>query len=329
MDSLTQIVLGASVGAAIGGKKYGKKSALIGAFCGTLPDLDVLFQFNDSPIEVMTEHRGWSHSLLFALLATPVLAWITSKIKFFNAAFKDKTLHLLIFLSLFTHPLLDAMTIYGTQILWPLNTPPIGIGSIFIIDLLYTLPLAIGLIWFLINKSTKAVSVGLFIGALYLLWSFTAQQVIQKMAIKNYDGKIEHILVQPTPFNTVLWRILILEDDIYNVGYLSIFDEDKNIAYKTYPLNKSLGAPLENTYGLSRMQWFTKGFYALKEQDNQIILSDLRMGLEPDQYVFQFVIGQRLNGDIVNTPNKKYPSERGLSRLKKVWQRIWDDKVEL
>ncbi|TXK52431.1 metal-dependent hydrolase, partial [Pontibacter qinzhouensis] len=42
MDSLTQIVLGASVGEAVCGRKIGNKALLWGAIAGTIPDLDVL-----------------------------------------------------------------------------------------------------------------------------------------------------------------------------------------------------------------------------------------------------------------------------------------------
>ncbi len=41
MDSLTQIVLGATVGEAILGKKVGNKAILYVAIAGTIPDLDV------------------------------------------------------------------------------------------------------------------------------------------------------------------------------------------------------------------------------------------------------------------------------------------------
>ncbi|XOT98672.1 metal-dependent hydrolase, partial [Alcaligenes pakistanensis] len=44
---------------------------------------------------------------------------------------------------LITHPLLDAFTSYGTQLLWPLAATPATWSSIFIIDPLYTLPLLI------------------------------------------------------------------------------------------------------------------------------------------------------------------------------------------
>src|SRR3546814_6478712 len=39
---------------------------------------------------------------------------------------------------LLTHPLLDALTVYGTQLLWPLPLRPVMWSSVFIIDPLYT-----------------------------------------------------------------------------------------------------------------------------------------------------------------------------------------------
>src|SRR5688572_28336822 len=80
MDSLTQIVLGAAVGEAVAGRKMGAKAALWGAVGGTIPDLDVFLRFFYYPLDAALVHRGFSHSLLFALLAGPVLAFISRKL---------------------------------------------------------------------------------------------------------------------------------------------------------------------------------------------------------------------------------------------------------
>ena len=331
MDSLTQIVLGAGVAAAIGGKKYGRKSALLGAFAGTLPDLDVVLFLNASPVESMTEHRGFSHSIVFCLFVTPILAWLISKIKKWNISFKDKTIHILLLCVLLTHIFLDAMTVYGTQIFWPRTTPPVGIASIFIIDLLYTLPLLGGLIWYLKTQSTRAVKIGLILSSVYLLWCFTVQQTITFHA-KNQLGEQAqnyNILVQPTPFNSILWRILVIEDNQYKVAYLSLFDENKNLSFETYPLNKDLLSPIKDQYAPSRLEWFTKGFYGVKKVGQKIIISDLRMGLEPDQYVFQFVVGKTSDGKIQTVPDVRHSDPRDFNRLSLIWQRILDETVQL
>ena len=56
MDSLTQIVLGAAVAEAVGGKKLGNKAPLWGAIAGTIPDLDVLLRFIYHPIDAALFH---------------------------------------------------------------------------------------------------------------------------------------------------------------------------------------------------------------------------------------------------------------------------------
>ena len=81
MDSLTQIVLGAAVGEAVLGKKVGNKAMLYGAIAGTIPDLDTFVgKFFDTITEIEI-HRGFSHSIVFAILFAPVFGWLISKIE--------------------------------------------------------------------------------------------------------------------------------------------------------------------------------------------------------------------------------------------------------
>ena len=67
MDSITQIVLGASVGEAVLGKKVGNKAILYGAIAGTIPDLDVLANYFTDALTAIEIHRGFTHSFVFAL----------------------------------------------------------------------------------------------------------------------------------------------------------------------------------------------------------------------------------------------------------------------
>ena len=76
MDSLTQIVLGASVGELCLSKKIGNKAMLWGAVAGTIPDLDVLANPFMSRAESLAFHRGISHSFFFSVLGAFVFAWL-------------------------------------------------------------------------------------------------------------------------------------------------------------------------------------------------------------------------------------------------------------
>ena len=80
MDSLTQIVLGASVAEVTLGKKVGNKAMLWGAIAGTIPDLDVIVkQFTDI-VTANEMHRGFTHSILFSVLMSPIFGWVVYKI---------------------------------------------------------------------------------------------------------------------------------------------------------------------------------------------------------------------------------------------------------
>lgn len=76
MDSITQIVLGAAVGEALLGKKIGNKAILWGAIAGTVPDLDVYQSFFYDSLTANELHRGFSHSILFCIIFSPLLAWL-------------------------------------------------------------------------------------------------------------------------------------------------------------------------------------------------------------------------------------------------------------
>ena len=71
MDSLTQIVLGASVAGLSVPAVQRRAGMLAGAVLGTVPDLDalVLLAFGNDPVTELTWHRGPSHSLPMLLLA--------------------------------------------------------------------------------------------------------------------------------------------------------------------------------------------------------------------------------------------------------------------
>lgn len=327
MDSLSQIALGGAIGGLVGGKKYGRKSVLIGMFLGGFPDLDVFIPYGD-PISNFTYHRGFSHSLLFCVAIMPLFAWLFGRFRMVEDSYKNIRLNLLIFLVLSTHVILDVFTIYGTQIFWPLPVPPAGFGSIFIIDPLYTLPLLIGLIWYCITKNLKANHIGLIISSIYLIWSLGAQGYVRTIAQEQIDQN-QQLLVQPTPFNTLLWRVLIMEEEQYKVGYYSLFDKNKTISFTYFKNDKTLLEPIRDSFAVSRLSWFTKGFYGVRLEGEQVIMSDLRMGLEPDQYVFQFIIAKKEGERLVILPNRSYPNGRDMSRLAKVWDRIWDQEVKL
>src|SRR5678816_3128966 len=74
MDSLTHVVIGACMGEAFAGKKLGKKAMLWGALAQSIPDIDFLAAFWQNTADHLLTHRGFTHSILFGIIVTFILA---------------------------------------------------------------------------------------------------------------------------------------------------------------------------------------------------------------------------------------------------------------
>lgn len=296
MDSLTQIALGSAVGVAVMGRRTAVwKAALWGAIGGTLPDLDVVID-HGNPVLNMVRHRAESHSLFYLTLFAPLLAWVVTKVHGEMNVFKRWWLAL--WLVLITHPLLDNMTVYGTQLLMPFTDYPFAIGSVFIIDLAYTLPLIVGVVAAMRLKNDRGLkwnAVALAISSAYLAWGMWAQQHVATIARASLPVPgigADNLLVTPSPFNTVLWRLVATTPDRYFEGHYSLLDPEPVVRWTAHPRGAALIAQHGEVDAVARIAAFTQGFYKLQTtSEGRVLLTDLRMGQEPS-YSFSFDLGQ-------------------------------------
>ena len=322
MDSVSQMALGAGVAVAVMGPRVPLwKAALTGALAGTLPDLDVLIDYGD-PIRNMTFHRGWSHALFWLSLASLPLAWLAARAS--ATAPRWRRWWLALWLVLITHTLLDAMTIYGTQLWQPFSDYPVGLGSLFIIDPLYTLPLLIGLavaLWR--RQGRRALNAnrnGLILSTLYLCWSVLAQQQVQAQVPASLAAaglEADRVLVVPTPFNTLVWRVLVIAGDDYAEGFYSLLDGEAPIHFERYPRGQDLYRALEGQWEVDRIAWFSHGFFRLRQHGDEVRITDLRMGQEP-QYFFTFAVARVTEQGLVAVPPMQY-RDRGDWRTGLRW----------
>lgn len=295
MDSLSQISLGAAISVAVMGRRTAVwKAAVWGGLAGTLPDTDVFIDFGD-PIINMVRHRAESHALLYLTLLAPILAWGIAKLQGQPELWRRWALAM--WLVLFTHPLLDVMTVYGTRLLMPFTDHPFGVGSIFIIDPLYTLPIIIGLFGALLFRSSQGLrwnQIGLALSSLYLVWGVFIQSHMFEIAEKSLQAsniKAERILVTPTAFNSILWRVVAMTPDYYYEGYSSLLDDNSEIKWLQYPRCPDLIQTHIHNPNVKAIAQFSHGFYNLRQQNDRLIVTDLRMGQEP-YYFFAFDAGQ-------------------------------------
>ncbi|WP_371194029.1 metal-dependent hydrolase [Glaciecola sp. SC05] len=334
MDSVTQIALGGAVGYAVLGKQVGRKAMLWGAILGTLPDLDVLIPYGDA-IANFTYHRGFSHSLFVHLLASPFIVWLILSIHRGTVEHRNRWFYL-VFLCLTTHAIIDSFTVYGTQLLWPLTEYPFAVSNLFIIDPMVTLPLLFGLVAALLLRAKPASArtcnvVGLTLSCMYMTWSLGAKVYIDnkvKTALAQNNISVTAYMSTPAPFNTLLWRVVAMSDGEYYEAYASVFDTPSEVSLNGYKTSPELLSGLEDAWGVQRLKWFTKGLYSVKSDGPEIIMSDLRMGIEC-AYAFNFVVAKKtiLGPQLVDV--EQLTQRPDLSEVNSIFERIWDPSINL
>jgi inner membrane protein len=343
MDSLSQIVLGAAVAAAIAPASQRRAALLAGAALGTLPDLDSLpiALFSDNPVSLMTVHRSFSHSLFVLPLLGWLVWWLFKRFGNGRVAAAPVRWFWAIQLALITHPLLDAFTVYGTQLWWPLMPPPTMWSSMFIIDPLYTVWLLVACIaaWFLRERAAaqRALAVGLVLSSAYLGWSLLAKTMVDREAERTLAsmglGGAPYFSV-PMPFNTLLWRVVAMTPSGYVEAERSVLADDGPLRFRGYPSNVQALAEAHAVPAVQRLSWFNRGFMRARVQQDRLVLSDLRMGLEPD-YSFSFEVAERRDGSWHPVAPVQQPwsapvsgSEGLLKLVAAMWHRIRHPSTE-
>lgn len=331
MDSLSQIVLGAAVGNELLGKKLGNKAILYGSIVGTIPDLDVLVGKFLDPLTAVEIHRGFSHSVVFFIILSPILGLLLKKLeREKGVTFKEATLFA--YLVLQTHALLDFFTTWGTQLLWPMEQR-YSLQSIFVIDPLYTLPFLFCLIVSMRkNKTSKERRfwnrTGLIISTSYLFFTLFVQSIVLhkfEKQLKHNAISYQEIVVKPSPFNIVLWTTNVKVENGYWIGDYSFFDT-KPIQFQFIPHQKGLIADIDSEPVIQQLKRMTEGWYCITKSDNQLYFNDLRFGLmnaEPGDLKFSFSYQiTKENGQIkaFELPNKNRKEAKKL--LGKLWIRL-------
>src|SRR5260221_11251824 len=154
MDSITHIVLGATVGEALAGRKLGKKAMLLGAIANSLPDIDFVGSFWLSTARDIWAHRGITHSFLFVLVMTPVLAFVAGKL-YPRSGMTRRGWGLFFGLQLFIHIFFDAFNAYGTGGFEPFSHYRVAFHVLFVADPFYTIWLVLSTLALLLLKRNR------------------------------------------------------------------------------------------------------------------------------------------------------------------------------
>jgi inner membrane protein len=335
MDSLTQIILGAACGEAVLGKKIGNKALLFGAIGGTIPDLDV-FVGNlvyGNKIDAMLFHRGFMHSIVFTVLAAFIFGWLVHKL--YNSG---KRLHSttqkdwinLFFWSLFTHPILDCFTPYGTQLFAPFSSYRVALNNIAVADPAYTLPFLICMIVLMFFRRTSSqrrlwLKMGIGISSIYMIFTLGNKLYIDSVfrkSLKHSEISVMRFSTQPAIFNNILWYGIAETEASYFVSDYSLLDsKSRFLNFTEVPKRRDLKpSEYKDIQGLA---WFSNQYYSVhKLNENEFQYNDLRYPLldidNPNSSVFSLLLYKDENRLNMKPFTPKFES------LGKVFNSLWE-----
>lgn len=298
MDTITHIVLGAVVGEALAGKKLGKKAMLLGAIAQSLPDIDFVASFWLDTSRDVCAHRGITHSFLFVLLVSAMLAWIAARL-YRGSAMEGRAEMIpgrrmnwwrwwwFFGCELFIHIFLDAFNAYGTGWFEPFSHYRMSFNILFVADPFYSIWLGISFLALLILRTNSRrrgfwVRFGLILSSCYLYYCVINKYKIDKVVRQEFQR--QHIaytryFTTPTPLNTWLWYIVAEDSAGFHTGYLSLFDKYRTVNFRSFSRNDSLLAPFRSHTDVQNLLRFSQGYYTVEQwKDTLLVFNDLRFG---------------------------------------------------
>ena len=312
MDSLTHIALGAVIGELFTDKQFGKKAMIWGALAQSIPDIDFLNALWLSPTAELVAHRGFTHSILFAVLATFLLAVTAER---FHRPHNISLRKWIFFLGteIFVHLFLDAFNNYGTGWYEPFSQHRVSFHTIFVVDPIFSIFGGIACL-FLLFKPTDHIhrirwawtAIGCTL--IYLSFALFNKYIVTKDIYRIAEKQniaYSRSFTTPTPFNTWLYFVVMEQKDGFQIGYRSFFDSEDTLRLNFFPRNEYLLNDIRDHEEVENLKRFSQGWYTVTQQDSLIVFNDLRFGQEvgwydPTQpFAFHYYLDHRGDNSLV------------------------------
>lgn len=276
----------------------------------------------------------------FVLVGMALAYWIYTKyfiteLTEVHANWKDWAW--LSFWAIFTHPLLDCCTAYGTQVFQPFSDYRVALNNISVVDPIYTFPLLIGIFLAarLMRHSEKRAlfnAFGLGASTAYLIFTFWHKHQVNQVFEASMDKQeivYERYMTSPTIFNNVLWNCLAEGNDAFYFGQYSFYDKEKAVTdILTIPKNHALIDKYKDERDIKILKWFSNDYYAVMQTPNgDLQVNDLRFGItsdninNPKDYIFRFELKEK-DGQLMINQSRERDETIGETFVK-LWNRIW------
>jgi inner membrane protein len=254
----------------------------------------------------------------------------------------------LFFWSIFTHPILDCFTSWGTQIFQPFHDLRVQWCTVSVVDPVATVPfLILLLVASRIPKSNPARAwwnlAGIAWFCLYLLgYNMWHKVVVNKtfehsLRVKNIE--YQRYYTNPTIFNNIVWSGVAEGDTAFYFSQYGFNDCQREFnPISVIPKNHQLlnQVPPDSRAGYF-LRWFTDGYYnVVPYRGDTLQVNDLRFGLLGDSlkgnnYVFPILVFKNAAGewDIYKNNRNKENLELSKKSFGDLFQRVLHGKCEI
>ena len=276
LDPLTHGLLGAVCGQAAYGRSLGRRALAWGALIGMAPDADVVMNVT-GPMAEWTWHRGTTHALWFGPLVGAAVGALLYK---WNGGRRRDWIGLAI-LALVGHPLLDAFTTYGTQLLAPFSRQRFAWDGVAIVDPAYSLVLAVALAVGLAagveaRRARTAAWAALVLTTGYLglgVWLNDRVERIARAQLLAEGVRDARVSAYPTLLQLPFRRVVARSADELRIGWLNALFP-RPIAWERFQEARGpLVDAARDTRAARLFEWFALG------QVSARVLPDVRGGV--------------------------------------------------
>lgn len=305
---------------------------LWGALAQSLPDIDFVAGFWMPLSQELLAHRGFTHSLLFLVLVTPVLAVIASRMHG-RQNIALKTWLLFFGTEVLVHIFLDGFNNYGTGWLEPFSHHRFSFNTLYVADpffSIWAIIAALALLVISVSNSKRKwwMRLGMLVPALYLVYAGINKIRIDQQtreALAQQQIPYSSYFTTPAPLNNWLWYVVAGNDSGFYVGFRSIFDRQPSLQLEYFPRNKFLLDSLWQDVEVQQLVRFSQGFYTVENLSDSLVFNDLRFGqiigwkAPREQFVFHYYLQHPDNNELVVQRGRfaKWDKEIALALLRR------------
>ena len=257
----------------------------LGALAQSIPDVDFVASFWNDTASNLLAHRGFTHSLLFDILATLGFGLLAEHFhKTHRIGYNRWNLFFLVQITI--HLFIDLFNNYGVGLLEPFSQRRFSFNTLFVADPFFSIWPAISFAALLILKpyvrkrffwwrfSIVACSV-------YLVYCSFNKLEIEKdveniLTKKNIE--YQNYLTTPTPLNNWLWYVAVKSDSGYFIGFRSVFDNHNKMDLTFFRRGADLLQSVSNHEELQHLLRFSQGYYTVEKWSDTLVFNDLRFG---------------------------------------------------